>query len=243
MTTSQVAAASQSIARALRGCARALRQVRKCLVLCKEKTLRDKVGVVVIIGTRANCIVKKERQKAERKCWNWALKTRPPKHGNFVTFLCMQRLPEWIIVTENFVLFAAGRIEQSDGFSERCTIIFRLLRAAQALFRRSFRSSVCNTSLFKLSVSTSFVTLSNPSGSLNQNSSSYPTNTTFALSAQEDDMNLCVAPESIRKWACIYISDTRAGHYQCMALLLLMLALWISNLCSYYGHSRPRSLL
>ena len=73
-------------------------QVRKSLVLCKEKTLSDKVGVIVITDTGANCIAKKERQKAERKCWIWALKTRPPKHGNFVTFLCMQRVPEWIIV-------------------------------------------------------------------------------------------------------------------------------------------------
>ena len=80
-------------------------QVRKSLVLCKEKTLRDKVGVIVIIDTGANCIAKKERQKAERKCWNWALKTRPPKHGNFVTFLCMQRVPEWIIVVFGCVVF------------------------------------------------------------------------------------------------------------------------------------------
>ena len=60
--------------------------------------LRDKVEVVVIIDTRANCIAKKERQNAERKGWNWALKTRHQKHGNFVTFLCMQRVPEWITV-------------------------------------------------------------------------------------------------------------------------------------------------
>ena len=73
-------------------------QVRKSLVLCKEKTLRDKVGVIVIIDTKANCIATKERQKAERTSWNWALKTRPPKHGNFITFHCMQRVPEWIIV-------------------------------------------------------------------------------------------------------------------------------------------------
>ena len=58
-------------------------QVRKSLVLCKEKTLRDKVGVIVIIDTRANCIAKIERQKAERKSWNGALKTRPPKTWKF----------------------------------------------------------------------------------------------------------------------------------------------------------------
>ena len=73
-------------------------QVRKSLVLCKEKRLRDKVGVVLIIDTRANCIAKKERQKGERKCSNLALKTKHQKRGNFVTFLCMERVPEWITV-------------------------------------------------------------------------------------------------------------------------------------------------
>ena len=63
LTTGQVAAASQSIARALRGCARALRRYGKGLVLCKEKTLRDKVGVIVIIDTRANSIAKKSAKK------------------------------------------------------------------------------------------------------------------------------------------------------------------------------------
>ena len=38
-------------------------QVRKSLVLCKEKTLRDKVGMIVIIDTRANCIAKKSAKK------------------------------------------------------------------------------------------------------------------------------------------------------------------------------------
>ena len=38
-------------------------QVRKSLVLCKEKTLGDKVGVIVIIDTRANCIIKKSAIK------------------------------------------------------------------------------------------------------------------------------------------------------------------------------------
>ena len=50
--------------------------------------------------------------------------------------------------TENFVRFEAGRTEHSDGFSERCAIIFRLSHPAAARFRRSFRNSVCKTSLF-----------------------------------------------------------------------------------------------
>ena len=90
MTTGQVVAASQSIHSSPR-VRQSSPQVRKSLVLCKEKTLRDKVGVIVIIDTRANCIASKKGQKAERKCWNWALKTRPPKHGNFVTFLCFAK--------------------------------------------------------------------------------------------------------------------------------------------------------
>ena len=49
--------------------------------------------------------------------------------------------------TENFVRFKAGRTEHSDGFSERCAIIFRLSHPAAARFRRSFRNSVCKTSL------------------------------------------------------------------------------------------------
>ena len=80
-------------------------QVRKSLVLCREKTLRDKVGVVVIKDTRANCIAKKECPKAERKCWNWALKTRHQKRGNFVAFLCMERVSEWITVRDGTNLF------------------------------------------------------------------------------------------------------------------------------------------
>ena len=49
--------------------------------------------------------------------------------------------------TENFVRFEAGRTEHSDGFSERCAIIFRLSHPAAARFRRSFRNPVCKTSL------------------------------------------------------------------------------------------------
>ena len=39
-----------------------------------------------------------------RKCWNWAPKTRLQKHGNFVTFLCVQRVLHWIIVCWTSVL-------------------------------------------------------------------------------------------------------------------------------------------
>ena len=49
--------------------------------------------------------------------------------------------------TENFVRFEAGRTEHSDGFWERCAIIFRLSHPAAACFRRSFRNSVCKTFL------------------------------------------------------------------------------------------------
>ena len=54
--------------------------------------------MTVITDTRANCIAKKLGKKNSRKCWNWAPKTRHQKHGNFVTFLCVQRVLHWIIV-------------------------------------------------------------------------------------------------------------------------------------------------
>ena len=49
--------------------------------------------------------------------------------------------------TEKFVWFGAGRTEHSDGFSERCAIIFRLSHPAAARFRWSFQISVCKSSL------------------------------------------------------------------------------------------------
>ena len=57
------------------------------------------------------------------------------------------RRPQMQNRTENFVRFWAGRTERSDGFSERCAIIFRLSHPVAARFRRSFRNSVCKTSL------------------------------------------------------------------------------------------------
>ena len=85
-TTGQVAAASQSIACSprVRPCSP---RVRKGLFLCKEKTLRDEMGVIVIVDTRANYTAKLDRQKTSRKCWNWVMKRLYQKHGNFVTFL------------------------------------------------------------------------------------------------------------------------------------------------------------
>ena len=50
--------------------------------------------------------------------------------------------------TENFVRFQGPRAERSDGFSRKCAILFRTSHPAAARFRRSFRISVCKTSLF-----------------------------------------------------------------------------------------------
>ena len=49
--------------------------------------------------------------------------------------------------TENFVRFQGPRAECSDGFSRKCAILFRTSHPAAARFRRSFRISVCKTSL------------------------------------------------------------------------------------------------
>ena len=49
--------------------------------------------------------------------------------------------------TENFVRFQGPPAERSDGFSRKCAILFRTSHPAAARFRRSFRISVCKTSL------------------------------------------------------------------------------------------------
>ena len=58
-------------------------QVRKSLVLCKEKTLRDKVGVIVIIDTRANCIAKKRAPKSWKKVLKLSSEDKAPKTWKF----------------------------------------------------------------------------------------------------------------------------------------------------------------
>ena len=49
--------------------------------------------------------------------------------------------------TEIFVRFQGPLAERSDGFSRKCAILFRTSHPAAARFRRSFRISVCKTSL------------------------------------------------------------------------------------------------
>ena len=54
-------------------------RVRKSLVLCKEKTLRDEIRVIVIIDTRANCTAKKDRQKISQKVLKFSPEDKAPK--------------------------------------------------------------------------------------------------------------------------------------------------------------------
>ena len=98
MTTGQVAAASQSIARAFRKCAIVLRRCAKALFSARKRRSETRYGCLWSYGRHKSIIAKEEHQKAERKCWTWALKTRHQKHGNVVTFFCMQRVPEWMTV-------------------------------------------------------------------------------------------------------------------------------------------------
>ena len=56
--------------------------VRKRLVLCKEKTLRDEIRVTVIIDTRANCIAKKWAKKFQ-KMLKLSPKDKAPKTWKF----------------------------------------------------------------------------------------------------------------------------------------------------------------
>ena len=92
ITTEQVVAASQSLAPALGGCAPALsgNGERKRLVLCKEKTLRDTVRVIVITDTctRANFIAKNAQKNPENV--GIEPKDKASKTWTFITFPCVQ---------------------------------------------------------------------------------------------------------------------------------------------------------
>ena len=57
--------------------------VRKSLVHCKEKTLRDKVGVNVILDTRANCIAKIRAPKSWKKAFKLSSEDKAPKTWKF----------------------------------------------------------------------------------------------------------------------------------------------------------------
>ena len=53
--------------------------------------------------------------------------------------------------TENFVRFQGPLAERSDGFSRKCAILICTSHPAAARFCRSFRISVCKTSLLTCS--------------------------------------------------------------------------------------------
>ena len=57
-------------------------RVRKRLLLCKEKTLKDEIRVTVIIDTRANCLAKKWAKKFE-KMLKLSPKDKAPKTWKF----------------------------------------------------------------------------------------------------------------------------------------------------------------
>ena len=55
-------------------------QVRKSLVLWKEKTLRDEIRVIVIIDTRPNCTAKKiAKKKNSQKVLKLSPEDKAPK--------------------------------------------------------------------------------------------------------------------------------------------------------------------
>ena len=88
------------------------------------------------------------RRDKRSRSWRGVLQSQTAKaHGH------MGRLePASLNRFENFVRFQNPLAERSDGFSRKCAILFRTSHQAAARFRRSFRISVCKTSLFQGSI-------------------------------------------------------------------------------------------
>ena len=108
-----------------------------------EHTGEDEIDAVELDDLENDYITEEETKRAEFEVHASSCNPQLPKaHGH------MGRLePASLNRTENFVRFQGPLAERSDGFSRKCAILFRTSLPAPARFRRSFRISVCKTSL------------------------------------------------------------------------------------------------
>ena len=101
--------------------------------------------------------------------------------------------------TENFVRFQGPRAERSDGFSRKCAILFRTSHPAAARFRRSFRISVCKTSLLTSGGRDSDVIRRSPYLPLKPRSAGEPCTVQRKIWAAADFQNFPARPRRPRK--------------------------------------------
>ena len=101
-----------------------------------EHTGEDEIEAVELDDLENDGITEEETKRAEVD----AAPCNPKLPKHMATWADSNR-------TENFVRFQGPLAERSDGFSRKCAILFRTSQSAAARFRRSFRISVCKTSL------------------------------------------------------------------------------------------------
>ena len=108
------------------------------------ENILEKTKSTLLSSTIPKMTTYSEEETKKSRSWCGVLQSQTAKaHGH------MGRLePASLNRTENFVQFQGPLAERSDGFSRKCAILFRTSHLAAARFRRSFRSSVCKTSLF-----------------------------------------------------------------------------------------------